>query len=324
MPHKSAEWQPNIIETFKLYFEITSSFSTMACPRYDLSTTSIAALRTVCCISGILAVVENLVVLLAVRKIHSLRSTARHFLASLAAAELLAGFIANLYFSLMLSRKDSVPLRTESAVWLFTTTSVTFSLTNVALDRYIAITSPLQYHNRMTSTRCLILIMFSWCWALLGAAMMYVVPEENLVQMWICGDIISVFIPFCIIAFCYCQIYRATKSSFTVRENLTEAQQMAENNRQRKTANTFGIIIGLFILLFMPCFIFNCMHIFNQPDTNVVKCNSFHRTIWIWIAVISYFSAVCDPWVYAIRMRDFRMAVKEQFQSMCRRIMHLS
>ena len=161
MPHKSAEWQPNIIETFKLYFEITSSFSTMACPRYDLSTTSIAALRTVCCISGILAVVENLVVLLAVRKIHSLRSTARHFLASLAAAELLAGFIVNLYFSLILSRKDSVPLKTESAIWLFTTTSVTLSLTNVALDRYIAITSPLQYHNRMTSRRSLILITFS-------------------------------------------------------------------------------------------------------------------------------------------------------------------
>ena len=324
MPHKSAEWQPNIIETFKLYFEITSSFSTMACPRYDLSTTSIAALRTVCCISGILAVVENLVVLLAVRKIHSLRSTARHFLASLAAAELLAGFIANLYFSLMLSRKDSVPLRTESAVWLFTATSVTFSLTNVALDRYIAITSPLQYHNRMTSTRCLILIMFSWCWALLGAAMMYVVPEENLVKMWICGDIISFFAPFCIIAFCYFRIYRAAKSTFPVRENITEAQQMAENNRQRKTANTFGIIIGLFTLLFMPCFILNCTYIFDPPDKNVMKCNSFRRTIWIWIAVISYFSAVCDPWVYAIRMRDFRMAVKEQFLSMCRRIMHLS
>ena len=58
----------------------------------------------------------------------SVLSTARHFLASLAAAELLAGFIANLYFSLIFSRKDSVPLKTESAIWLLTTASVTLSL----------------------------------------------------------------------------------------------------------------------------------------------------------------------------------------------------
>ena len=296
----------------------------MACPPYSLSTTFIAMLTTVCCISGILAVVENLAVLLAIRNIHSLRSTARYFMASLAAAELLSGFAGNLLYALNHSRNESIFVKTESAVLFFTTTSVTFSLSNVALDRYIAITSPLQYHNRMTSTRCLILIIFSWCLALLGAAMMYVVPEENLVQMWICGDIISFFAPFCIIAFCYFRIYRAAKSTFPVRENITEAQQMAENNRQRKTANTFGIIIGLFTLLFMPCFILNCTYIFDPPDKNVMKCNSFRRTIWIWIAVISYFSAVCDPWVYAIRMRDFRMAVKEQFQSMCRRIMHLS
>ena len=265
----------------------------------------------------------NLAVLLAVRKIHSLRSTARYFMASLAAAELLAGFVANLYFSLILSRKDSVPLQTETAMWFFTTTSVTVSLSNVALDRYIAITSPLQYHNRMTSTRCLILIIFSRCLALLGAAIVYAVPEENLVQMWICGDIISVFIPFCIIAFCYFRIHQATKNTFPVHENVTEAQQMAENKRQRKTANTFRIITGLFILLFLPCFILNCMYIFDLPDKNEMNCNSFRRRVWIWIAVVSYFSAVCDPWVYAMRMRDFRVALKELFQSMCR-ILHLS
>ena len=163
---------------------------------------------------------------------------------------------------------------------------------------------------------------FSIC--LLGASMAYMVAEENLVQMWICRAIISVLIPFCIIAFCYFRIYQATKHSFSVRDIVTEAQQMAENTRQRKTANTFGIITGLFIALFIPSFIFNCISLFAaSPDINEVKCNSFHRKIWIFMAVISNFSAVCDPWVYAIRMRDFRMALKEQFQSMCR-VLHLS
>ena len=296
----------------------------MVCPPYSLSTTFISTLIAVCCVSGIFAVVQNLAVLLAVRNIHSLRSSARCFMASLAAAELLSGFIGNLLYALNHSRNENTFMKSESAMLFFTTTSVTFSLSNVALDRYIAITSPLQYHNRMTSTRCFILISFSWCLALLGASTAYMVSEANLVQIWISGAIISMLIPFCTIAFCYFKIYKATKRTFPVRDNITEAQQMAENKRQRKTAKTFGIITGLFVLLFMPSFIFNCIFTFAaSTDINEVKCNSFRRKIWICMAVISYFSAVFDPWVYAIRMRDFRMALKELFQSVSR-ILHLS
>jgi len=119
----------------------------MACPPYSLSITFIAKIKTVCCISGILAVVENLAVLLAVRNIHSLRSTARHFMASLAAAELLSGFSGNLLHALNHSRNESIFMKTESAMLFFTTAFVAFSLSNIALDKYIAITFPLQYQQ---------------------------------------------------------------------------------------------------------------------------------------------------------------------------------
>ena len=297
----------------------------MTCPEFNLSTTFTTTLTTVCCISGGLAVVQNLAVLLAVRNIHSLRPTARYFMASLAAAELLSGFTGNLHYILNHSKKlDITFMRTEGAISFFTTVSVTFSLSNVALDRYIAITSPLQYHSRMTSTRCLTLIIFLWFLAIFGASMVYVVPVENLIQMWICGSVISLLIPLCIIAFCYFRICQASRSTSLIRENITEAQHVAENKRQRKTANTFGIITGLFILVFMPSFIHHCVMVMaNPPDFNDPRCDNFSREAWICVNVISYFSAVFDPWVYAIRMRDFRMAVKELFQSMCR-ILRLS
>ena len=296
----------------------------MACPEYKLSTTFTATLTTVCCISGILAVVQNLAVLLALRSMHSLRSTARYFMASLAAAEILTGFAGNLHYILNHSRKlDIIFMRTEGAIFLFTTAAVTFSLCNVAWDRYIAITSPLQYHNRMTSTRCLTLIIFSWCLVLFGISMVYVVPVENLVQMWISESIISVLIPFCIIAFCYFRICQASRRTSVLRGNATEAQQIAENDRHRKTAYTFGIITGLFIVVFMPSFIHDCVMVMaNPPDLNDPRCDNSTRKAWICINVISYFSAVFDPWVYAIRMRDFRSALKELFQSLCR-ILHL-
>ena len=196
----------------------------MPCPLYDLSTTFIASLTTVCCISGILAVVENLAVLLAVRNIRSLRSTARFFMASTGAAELLSGFPGNLYYGLNHPRNESTFMKTESAMLFFPTASVTLSLSNVALDRYIAITSPLQYHNSMTLTRCLILIIFSWCLAFLSTSTAFMVSEENLVQMWIIESITFVLIPFCIKTFCYFRICQATKITFPVRENILETQ----------------------------------------------------------------------------------------------------
>ena len=298
----------------------------MAAPQCNLSTSFIATLTTICCISGVLAVVQNLAVLFAVRKFYSLRPTARHFMASLAAAELLSGFIANLYFILNHSKKDRVFIKHESAVVSFTTASVTFSLSNVALDRYIAITSPLRYHSRMTSTRCSSLIIFSWCLALLSASMVYLIPEENLVELWICRVIILVLIPFCIIAFSYFTICRATRSTYPVRENMTDAQQIAENKRQRKAAYTFGIVTGLYVAFFMPYFIFSCIELIaNPPDLNDLKCHDSRRKAWIYIAVISYFSAIFDPWVYAIKMRDFRRVLKELFQSLCRTLhLHVS
>ena len=89
----------------------------MTCPEYNLSTPFTATLTTVCCISGGLAVVQNLAVLLAVPKIHSLRSTARYFMASLAAAELLSGFTGNLHYILNHSRKLNMTfMRTEGAI----------------------------------------------------------------------------------------------------------------------------------------------------------------------------------------------------------------
>jgi len=69
----------------------------------------------------------------------------------------------------------------------------------------------------------------------------------------------------------------------------------------------------------MPTFIFNCVQVMaNPPDMKIVKTDSFSRKFWVSVAVISYFSAICDPWVYAIRMRDFRMALKELLPINCK------
>lgn len=280
----------------------------MACE--DLSLTFVRALGAICWTSGLLAIAENLTVILAVRYIRSLRPTARFFMASLAAAELLSGIIATF-------------VKMETTVWFFTTTSVTYSLSNVAVDRFVAITSPLHYHDRMTLKRCLLMTVFLWFLAFMGVFTAHFIPFKHAAKIWMCGGIISVLIPFCIIAFCYFKIYKVTRSTFPARENITNAQQMAENRRQRKTACTFGIITGLFIALFMPSFLISLFPLATDVEIARVKCDGLERKIWLSASVISYFSAVIDPWVYVIRMPDFRSALKEMCQRI-RRVLSLS
>ena len=300
----------------------------MSCPPFDFSTSFNIILTIVCCISGFLAIIENAVVLLSVPKIHSLRTTARCFMTSLAAAELLSGAMGNAFFSSWLMQNylkqetEYVFWKIETSVWLFTNISITYNLVNVALDRFIAIHSPLQYYTRMSLTRCILLIVFAWISAFCCSALVYLVPLKSLPQIWICGTIITILIPFCIIAYCYFKIYRATKSTFRVQQNITDAQQIAESKRQRKTACTFAIITGLFIVVFTPNFIHTCSHLFqtelyNGELNEQILCNQYGREAWICIAVISYFSAVFDPWVYLIRMPDFRAASKTLLQQIC-------
>lgn len=232
----------------------------MACE--DLSLTFVRALGAICWTSGLLAIAENLTVILAVRYTRSLRPTARFFMASLAAAELLSGIIATF-------------VKMETTVWFFTTTSVTYSLSNVAVDRFVAITSPLHYHDRMTLKRCLLMTVFPWFLAFMGVFTAHFIPFKHAAKIWMCGGIISVLIPFCIIAFCYFKIYKVTRSTFPARENITNAQQMAENRRQRKTACTFGIITGLFIALFMPSFLISLFPLATDVEIARVKCDGF-------------------------------------------------
>ena len=170
----------------------------------------------------------------------------------------------------------------------------------------------------MSSKRCVALILFSWIFAILAASFAFIVPLIDLPKLWICGVVTAVLIPFCIISFCYFKIYNATRRTFQERENITDAQQIAENKRQAKTARTFVIITGLFLVLFAPSFIFNCIQLFSTSlhkgkgmEQLCAQMNS-DRPVWICIAVVSYFSAVCDPWVYAIRMPEFRVALKDK------------
>lgn len=300
----------------------------MSCPLYNQSLSFTATVTSICCLSALLAILENTAVLLSVQKITSLRKTSRYFMISLAAGELFSTVIGNSFLSAWLilnhySHENGTALwKMESTMWCLTTMVTTYNLVNVALDRYVAITSPLHYYTKMSSKKCLTLIGFAWLLSFLSGLVVYLIPQEYLPKVWTYGPIVVVLVPLCIIAFCYFGIYRASKGTFPARVNIIDAQQELENKRQRKTALTFGIITVLFFVLFAPVIIFNFIQLLTHEIELCVSLTE--RKVWICIAVVSYWSAISDPWVYMIRMPEFRAAFKKSLPPFCKNLCNFS
>ena len=174
----------------------------------------------------------------------------------------------------------------------------------------------------MSSKKCLTLIGFAWLLSFLSGLVVYLIPQEYLPKVWTYGPIVVVLVPLCIIAFCYFGIYRASKGTFPARVNIVEAQQESENKRQRKKALTFGIITVLFFVLFAPVIIFNFIQLLTHEIELCVSPTE--RKVWICIAVVSYWSAISDPWVYMIRMPEFRAAFKKSLPPFCKNLCNFS
>ena len=259
----------------------------MSCPLYNQSLSFTATVTSICCLSALLAILENTAVLLSVQKITSLRKTSRYFMISLAAGELFSTVIGNSFLSAWLilnhySHENGTALwKMESTMWCLTTMVTTYNLVNVALDRYVAITSPLHYYTKMSSKKCLTLIGFAWLLSFLSGLVVYLIPQEYLPKVWTYGPIVVVLVPLCIIAFCYFGIYRASKGTFPARVNIIDAQQELENKRQRKAALTFGIITILFFVLFAPVIIFNFIQLLTHETELCVSPTV--RKVWICI-----------------------------------------
>ena len=101
------------------------------------------------CMSGVLAIVGNAVVLIAIYRTKALHTISNFFIASLAAADMLVGILLNpllsakaviySYLNPDLPIRGSVFDKVEDFAWIQAVVATTFGLTAISVDRYIAV-----------------------------------------------------------------------------------------------------------------------------------------------------------------------------------------
>ena len=279
----------------------------------NLTTSSSIVLASFNGVSGISTIVGNSIILLVLFKTPSLQTVSNYFVGSLAGADLFVGLFANsLYVALsgFVSLQEIQALKdAETFVWLLTTTVATFNLCFVALDRYVAIVRPLRYPLEVTTKRFLKASTSIWIFALLFSTIGFYIPYSDLPKLWIIGSFVTFLLPFGILLFCYFRIYvvaRAQNSRWKQQSTFHRSAQVAEGLKNKKAAVTFAIITSFFVALFLPTLVINFVAIALEDRCHMIRLN----IAWFWAATLSYTSSTINPWIYAIRMTNFKRAIR--------------
>ncbi|XP_031550341.1 octopamine receptor Oamb-like [Actinia tenebrosa] len=290
---------------------------TKKCPNY-LSNDSAMVLAVLNGVSAIFAVGGNTLILVAIYRKTYLQTVSNFFLGSLAAADLLVGLLMNPLNIVMNTLQawvqfDGIWMKLQSFLWIQLTTATTFSLTAVTFDRFLAVMMALRYKETVTSFKCFLIVFFNWAFSIFFGSMTFWLPNEQMTSLWSACAFVTVVVPLTVISFCY---VRMCKTAFLHTRRIasqnrlpTLQKQINHKRRQTKATWTAAVIIVVFVFLFLPSFIINCLQILNKDRCRM----NYYQSIWAWVSFVSYISSSINPWIYAIRSDEYRLAFKSIF-----------
>ncbi|XP_072027873.1 D(1) dopamine receptor-like [Amphiura filiformis] len=278
------------------------------------------------------SIVGNIMVIIAVLSFKRLRdNVTNYFIISLAVADLMLSTFVMPYNAvneiLGYWPFGIVFCDIYQALDILSCTASILNLCVISLDRYLAITSPFTYYERITHKTVGILIAVVWCIAFLISALpvnldfhedpdlaeigWYTDPQFCVLAMnptfALVSSVISFYIPMTIILFVYARIFvvaRRQARQIAAYENTakrfagTSKKSMA---RERKAAKTLAIIVGVFIACWLPFFIVNLVDPFCGRCIDVTLF-----TVLVWLGFVN---SSLNPLIYA-QNKTFRRAFK--------------
>ncbi|XP_046681060.1 adenosine receptor A2a [Homalodisca vitripennis] len=275
-----------------------------------------------------IAVIGNLLVILAFRRERRLRRRTNYYIVSLAAADLLVGLLGipcALLTSVGLPPHKHVCLFTTSLLVVLCTISI-FSLVAVSVDRYWAILYPMGYSRNVRTKTAIGIICV--CWVAGGIVGFLPLFGWNNVQ----GEISSCFFeevmspqflvflyfatiigPATVMAAFYTHIYtvvlKQLKQMVTVNgtSSGTHGSMLrvlgAARKREVKATQNLSIIVLFFMVCWIPLYTINFFQAYYPP---------WHApsTVTFCCIILSHLNSAGNPLLYAYHLRDFRAALR--------------
>ncbi|XP_039605645.1 trace amine-associated receptor 13c-like [Polypterus senegalus] len=302
----------------------------LSCPKEKRASAVYAILYTFF-IGGILMTVcGNLVVIISIIHFKNLHTPTNLFVMSLAVADFLLGAIV-MPFSMVRSIEtcwyfgDSFCVFHSNVDLILSTVSV-FHLMFIAVDRYYAVSDPLLYVTKITMPLAWFFIVTSWTVAVIYVCIIYYFkgntegmegydpcPGDCIIvfnSTWGTLDtIVTFFLPCSLMLFLYTKIFIIAKKhqkvistiedQFQPREDTT---QKATKHKDKKATKTLTIVIGIFILCWLPYFVNSLMDPFLSYRTPPIIVDALQ---WL-----GYFNSGFNPIIYGLFYPWFQRALK--------------
>lgn len=260
---------------------------------------------------GLISLVENILVVLAIIKNHNLHSPMYYFICCLAVSDMLVS-VSNVVETIFILLNDhdlmdvhpGMLRHLDNIIDVMICSSVVSSLSflcTIAADRYITIFYALRYHSIMTTQRAVAIIVLVWLASLISSTL-FIVYHTNI------AVIVCLITFFCITLVFTAVLYLHMFILAHVHSRRIMAFHM--NRRQAKSmkgAVTLTILLSVFVLCWGP-FFFHLILILTCPTNPFCKC--FFRNFNLFLILIICNSLI-DPLIYAYRSQELRKTLKE-------------
>lgn len=205
-------------------------------------------------------------------------------------------------------------------------TASILNLCVISLDRYIHIRDPLKYTRWMTWKKVAISITLVWTISIILSFIPINVgwhnspADDNVLPPELCfleisgtyavvSSSISFYLPCIVMLALYCKLYMYAReqvrciNSTLVHNHVGEVRGSGQASRlsDHKAAVTLGIIMGVFLICWLPFFILNLVEAYCKCAPIVL----FQILTWL-----GYFNSCLNPIIYSIFNSEFRNAFK--------------
>ena len=260
----------------------------------------------------LICIVGNTLVLAAILNSPSLRSPSAIFLCSLAVSDFLFGLIVQPVYIASELTVNHLYLARNTTVLTAVGVSL-FTITAIAVDKYLALHYHMRYPNLMTTSRAVYISTTIWLFCIL----------ISLVCLWytfIFFISMGTFIAICLVisAACYIAMYRIVRQhqlQIIAQQQVVQSfTENTENNQSmhisKKNALSTFIYFLVMILCYFPSFIAFLILIYYP---------GYWKEKWKFAFTISFMNSSINPFLYCWRQCEIRSAViKTAKQMLCK------
>ncbi|KAK2846252.1 hypothetical protein Q7C36_011106 [Tachysurus vachellii] len=279
----------------------------------------------------LMTVFGNLLVIITISHFKQLHSPTNFIILSLAYVDFMMGFLV-MPFSMVRWVEGCWFLgdlfcQIHSSLDMILSIASILHLCLVSVDRYMAITDPLCYKMKVTNGNALVCIAVVWifsCMYSFGIVLSKINIaglDEQMLNMcsgncvltfnqeWgIIAPLLNFYIPGAIMTCLYLKIFHVARkqvrliSDRTVAHKSGEKKKQVSEQRERKAAKTLGIVMGVFLLCWLPFFLATVIDPFLNFSTPL---DVFDMLDWF-----GYSNSMFNPLIYGFFYPCFKKAFK--------------